>query len=141
MIGHIDNYNSESQSGEIKSEDKLYSFNLTGWSENVPPDVGDEVTFVAENESATQIRLLGVSIEKPNAVKYKYLAVFLAIFLGWLGLHRFYLGHYRIAFSQLALSALLIYAGFIVFAPQWGFVDALLIFSGNLKDGQGRPLK
>lgn len=142
MIGHIESYNPETKSGAVKSEEKIFSFHLDNWSENVPPDEGDEVSFVPDNMSATQVKLLGVHIEKPKAVKYKYLAVFLAIFLGWLGLHRLYLGHYRIALAQLALSAILFYAGFIVFAPQWGFVDALLIFSGNInQDGKGRPLK
>jgi TM2 domain-containing membrane protein YozV len=142
MIGQIENYNPETQSGIIKSGENHYTFHFDNWAETVPPDAGDEVSFVPDNLSATNVKLLGIQMEKPKAVKYKYLAVFLAIFLGWLGLHRLYLGYYRIALAQLALSAVLINAGFIVFAPQWAFVDALLLFSGNLdKDGKGRPLK
>jgi len=142
MIGKIESYDPDSQSGAITSDGKIFEFHLDNWHEDVPPDNGDEVSFVPENMSATQVKLLGVHMEKPKAVKYKYLAVFLAIFLGWLGVHRLYLGYYRIALAQLALTAVLIYAGFIVFAPQWGFVDALLLFSGNISlDGKGRPLK
>jgi TM2 domain-containing membrane protein YozV len=142
MIGHIESYNPDTQSGAIKSEGKIFAFHLDNWSEEVPPDEGDEVNFVPENTSATYVKLLGVQLEKPKAVKYKYLAIFLAILLGWLGLHRLYLGYYRIALAQLALSAIFIYAGFPGFAPQWSFVDALLLFSGNInKDGKGRPLK
>jgi TM2 domain-containing membrane protein YozV len=142
MIGQIESYNPETQSGVIKSGDSSFSFHADNWTETVPPDVGDEVNFIADDTSAAKIQLQGIHSEKPKAVKYRYLAAFLAIFLGWLGLHRLYLGYYRIALLQLAVSALLIYAGFMVFAPQWGFVDGLLLFSRNLdKDGKGRPLK
>lgn len=142
MIGHIESYNPDTKSGVIKSEERIFEFRLDNWAESVAPDEGDEVSFVADNLTATQVKLLGAQMPQAKAVKYKYLAVFLAILLGWLGLHRLYLGYYRIAFMQLALTAILIYAGFIVFAPQWGFVDALLLFSGNInKDGKGRPLK
>ncbi|NOT11275.1 MAG: TM2 domain-containing protein [Methylococcaceae bacterium] len=142
MIGQIESYNPETKTGVIKCEEKTYTFAYDQWSEEVAPDVGDDVTFEPVNMSATNIKLLGIQLAKPQAVKYKYLAVFLAIFLGWLGLHRLYLGYYRIAFYQFALSVLLIYTGFIVFAPQWGFVDALLLFSSSIdKDSKGRPLK
>jgi TM2 domain-containing membrane protein YozV len=142
MKGQIESYDPATQSGVIKSEDKTYAFQFASWIETVPPDSGDDVFFEIDGTSAVNVKLQGVQLEKPKAVKYKYLALFLAIFLGWLGLHRLYLGYYRIAFAQLALSGILIYAGFIVFAPQWAFVDALLIFSGNIdKDSKGRPLK
>jgi hypothetical protein len=141
MLGHIASFDQETGQATLVSQDKTYSFDLTQWQEKVPPDVGDEVIFEAVSSSALQVKLRGLHPEL-TAVKYKYLAVFLALILGWLGLHRFYLGYYRIGFMQLALSALLIYTGFIVFAPQWAFVDALLLFSGNIaKDAKGRPLK
>jgi TM2 domain-containing membrane protein YozV len=143
MIGKIESYDPEAQTGTIKSEERIFSFHLNNWANShVAPDPGDEVSFVANDLEASEVRLLGVQLEKPKAVKYKYLALFLAILLGWLGLHRLYLGYYRIALAQLALSLILFYAGFMVFAPQWAFVEALLIFSGNIdKDAKGRPLK
>jgi|CXWL01.1.fsa_nt_gi TM2 domain-containing membrane protein YozV len=143
MKGQIESYDPENKNGVIKSDDKTFTFQFENWTETVPPEAGDEVIFDSNDDTAAvNVRLLGIQLEKPKAVKYKYLALFLAIFLGWLGLHRLYLGYYRIALAQLALSAILIYAGFIVFAPQWAFVDALLIFSGSIdKDSKGRPLK
>ena len=142
MKGQIESYDPENKNGVIKSDEKTFTFQFENWTETVPPEAGDEVLFDPNDASAVNVRLQGIQLEKPKAVKYKYLALFLAIFLGWLGLHRLYLGYYRIALAQLALSGILIYAGFIVFAPQWAFVDALLIFSGNIdKDSKGRPLK
>jgi len=142
MIGQIESINIEARTGVIKSDAKLFEFNLDEWNESVPPDVGDEVNFVQENMTATQVKLLGTLINKSEAKKRKYLAIFLAIFLGWLGIHRLYLGYYRIALMQMGLSAILINSGFMAYAPQWGFIDALLLFSGNLnKDAKGFPLK
>jgi hypothetical protein len=142
MKGQIESYDPENKNGVIKSDEKNFTFQFENWTETVPPEADDEVIFDSNDTAAINVRLLGIQLEKPKAVKYKYLAVFLAIFLGWLGLHRLYLGYYRIALAQLVLSAILISQGFPGFAPQWAFVDALLIFSGKIdKDSKGRPLK
>jgi TM2 domain-containing membrane protein YozV len=142
MIGHLESYDNETKTGVIKSEEKDFQFHFDNWTDTSLPEVGDVVNFVPENMTATDVKLLANQLDKPKAVKFKYLAIFLAIFFGWLGLHRFYLGYYQVALTQLALSAVLIYSGFIVFAPQWGFIDALLLFSGNIdKDAKGRPLR
>lgn len=141
MLGHIASFDSEKGRGSILADGQTFAFGKDQWQDSVMPDVGDEVAFEAEGVEALRVRLRGLHPESA-AVKYKYVAVALALLLGWLGLHRFYLGYYRIGFMQLVLSAVLIYAGFIVFAPQWAFVDALLLFSGNIgKDAKGRPLK
>jgi TM2 domain-containing membrane protein YozV len=142
MIGHIESFDLDSQTGVIKSEDKLFEFHIDDWAADVPPDVGDDIRFDLKDGKTSNVNLLGVSLEKPKAVKYKYLAAVMALLFGWAGLHRFYLGYYRIGFIQIVLTAILLRAGFIVFVPQWGFVEALLLFSGKFdKDAKGRPLK
>jgi TM2 domain-containing membrane protein YozV len=142
MIGHIENFDPETQTGVIKSEDALYQFHLDDWSADVPPEAGDDIRFELDKGNAVQINLAGAFLEKPKAVKYRLLAAFMALLLGWTGLHRFYLGYYRIGFIQIILTAILFYAGFIVFIPQWGLVEALLLFSGRFDtDAKGRPLK
>lgn len=142
MIGHIESYDPDSQTGVVKSEEKYLAFHIDDWSGDVPPEPGDDVRFEEQDGSAKQVELVGAYLEPPKPVKYKYLAGLLAMLFGFAGIHRFYLGHYRVAFAQLVLSALLIAAGFVVFAPQWGFIDAFLIFAGHInKDGKGRPFK
>ncbi|MGR8980492.1 MAG: NINE protein [Gammaproteobacteria bacterium] len=142
MIGQIESFDPETRTGIIKSEEALYPFLLDDWAADVPPESGDDVRFEAEDGNAIQVNLVGAFLEKPKAVKYRLLAAFMALLLGWTGLHRFYLGYYRIGFIQLFLTVILFYAGFIVFIPQWGFVEALLLFSGKFDtDAKGRPLK
>lgn len=142
MIGHIESYDLDRQTGVIKSEDKFFEFHITDWVAGVPPDVGDDVRFDLEGDKVSNVTLAGIYLEKPKGVKFKYLAAILALLFGWVGLHRFYLGYYRIGLIQIVLTAILLRAGFIVFVPQWGFVEALLLVSGKFdKDAKGRPLK
>jgi TM2 domain-containing membrane protein YozV len=47
---------------------------------------------------------VGAYLAPPQAVKYKYVAAVLALFLGFTGLHRFYLGFYKLGFAQLAVN-------------------------------------
>jgi TM2 domain-containing membrane protein YozV len=142
MIGHIESYDADRQTGVIKSEGKFFEFHIDNWIADVPPDVGDDVRFELEGDQVSQVNLVGSYLEKPPAVKFKYLAAIMALLFGWAGLHRFYLGYYRIGLIQIVLTAILLRAGFIVFVPQWGFVEALLLFSGKFdKDAKGRPLR
>lgn len=142
MIGHIESYDPEQQTGVIKSGEESFLFHMDDWLSDVPPDAGDDVTFELEDGKASRISLVGAYLEKPKAVKFKYLAGALSFFFGWAGLSRFYLGDYRIGFVQIVLTAILLRSGFVVFVPQWGFVEAILLFSGKIdKDAKGRPLK
>lgn len=138
MIGHIENYDPATQSGVIKSEDKSFTFDAQGWVADVPPDQGDDVNFDSEDDNtAINITLVGAYLQPPKAVKYKYVAAALALFLGFTGIHRFYLGFYKLGLAQLALTALTVGYGAL-----WGFIEAVLLFAGHInKDAKGRPLK
>lgn len=142
MIGQIETYDPDTQTGEIKSEGTLFTFHLNDWVADVPPDEGDDVNFDAEGTIASNINLVGAYLEPPKAVKYKYLAAVLALFLGWAGVHRLYLGFYRLALIQIALTAILYLTGLPGFAALWGFIECILLFGGQInKDAKGRPLK
>ena len=142
MIGHIESIDPDAQTGVIKSEAAVYPFLMDDWTADVAPEAGDDVRFELDDGKAVRINLAGAFLEKPKAAKYRLLAAFMALLLGWTGLHRFYLGYYRIGFIQIILTVILFYSGFIVFIPQWGFVEALLLFSGKFDaDAKGRPLK
>ncbi|MFI3190342.1 hypothetical protein BCS42_00030 [Crenothrix sp. D3] len=137
MIGHIESYDPDTQSGVIKSEDKFFAFDLEGWIADVPPDQGDDVNFDVDGTTAHTIKLVGAYLEPPKAVKYKYVAAALALFLGFAGAHRFYLGFYKIGLAQLVFTGLTQGYGVL-----WGFVEAVLLFAGHInKDAKGRPLK
>jgi TM2 domain-containing membrane protein YozV len=137
MIGYIESYDPDNQNGLIKSEENSYTFHLNDWIPQVPPEKADEVNFEAEGTIARKINLVGACLAPPKAVKYKYVAGALALFLGFTGMHRFYLGFYWLGLAQLALTAATVGYGAL-----WGFVEAILLFTGNInKDAKGRPLK
>jgi TM2 domain-containing membrane protein YozV len=67
----------------------------------------------------------------------------LGILLGWLGVHRFYLGYNTIGVVQLILGVL----GWAtcgvttIAAAIWGIVEGVLILTGSMRtDASGRPL-
>ncbi|MFI3156692.1 MAG: NINE protein [Methylococcaceae bacterium] len=142
MIGQIESYDSDTQTGVIKAEGALFTFHLEDWTADVAPDEGDDVNFDAEGTIANNINLVGAYLEPPKAVKYKYLAAVLALLLGWLGIHRLYLGFYKLAFFQITLTVILYVTGAPQFAALWGFIESILLFGGHInKDAKGRPLK
>ena len=92
MKGRILAFSIQSNSGAISGEDgKRYNFNGTDWKEDSPPDRGMSVDFLAEDDRAKEIY---IAIEsKTSSGKSKVVAGLLAIFLGSLGIHKFYLGY------------------------------------------------
>lgn len=142
MRGKIVSFDPEAGNGMIESEGQTYPFEVKNWAEGVPPEADDEVRFELEGGHAVRVGLLGFYGEEPKAVKSKYLAGILSLAFGWAGLSRFYLGYYKVGFIQVLLTLFLVYAKFMVFVPQWGFVEAVLLFSSKFdRDAKGRPLK
>jgi TM2 domain-containing membrane protein YozV len=77
------------------------------------------------------------------AVKSKVAAGLLGIFLGALGVHRFYLGYIVIGVAQLLLTVLGFWACGIgpIAAGIWGLVEGIMILAGSIdRDAKGRPL-
>lgn len=75
--------------------------------------------------------------------KSKVLAGLLAIFLGFLGIHNFYLGYVTKGIIQLVISLLGIffYGSGTIFMFIWAVVEAVLIFTGKKKkDAKGNLL-
>ncbi len=60
----------------------------------------------------------------------------LGILLGFLGVHRFYLGYTTIGVIQLVLTLLTFGV-----AGLWGFIEGILILCGQIRtDASGQPL-
>jgi len=90
----------------------------------------------------------GGSLKKtipPEEAKSKLVAGLLGIFLGGLGIHRFYLGYIPIGVVQLILALL----GYVtcgitsIIAWVWGIIEGILILTGKsiTTDAKGIPLK
>ena len=79
---------------------------------------------------------------QPGA-KSKVAAGLLGIFLGWLGIHNFYLGFTSKAVTQLILGILGIvtYGVTTWISGIWGFVEGILALTGGIPaDAEGKPL-
>lgn len=84
-----------------------------------------------------------VSFDNANA-KSKMAAGLLGIFLGYLGIHNFYLGYTGKAIAQLLLTLI----GWIAcgigptVAAIWGFIEGILILTGSINvDAEGNTLR
>jgi TM2 domain-containing membrane protein YozV/ribosomal protein L40E len=80
----------------------------------------------------------------PSPLKSKLVAGLLGIFLGGLGIHRFYLGYNTIGVIQILVTVVggIITCGIGWLAGSiWGLVEGILILTGSIdRDAQGRPL-
>ncbi len=137
IIGQIESYDSEKQTGIVKSQDDFFEFDANSWQSKLQPDEGDEVTFEVNDGVVLNMRLAAETLKPVEAVKRKSVATLLALFLGFSGAHRFYLGNYKLGLAQIAVTALTQGYGVL-----WGFIEAVLLFSGHInKDAKNRPLK
>lgn len=73
--------------------------------------------------------------------KSRLVAGLLGIFLGYLGIHNFYLGNKDKAMAQLLISVLSCFTLAVV-SEIWGLIEGILILCGNINvDGNGNSLK
>lgn len=77
--------------------------------------------------------------------KSKLAAGLMALLIGWLGIHNFYLGYIGKAVAQLLISLLggLITCGVALAGVAiWAFIEGILILTGSIsQDAKGIPLK
>jgi TM2 domain-containing membrane protein YozV len=143
MIGHIESYDKDVQTGVIKYEGKFYEFYIDVWTSKSPPQAGDDVDFLLEDGNVTEAGLIGAYINDMRPKKWRILAGVLAVLLGWVGVHRFYLGFYSIGVAQIIFTATTMMLGFGVgLGVMWGVMEGFLLLTGHMyKDAKGRPLK
>ena len=110
--------------------------------------VGNGQTFCpncgqAVNPNASVCVHCGAALQAPipaGAQKSKLAAGLLAIFLGTLGVHNFYLGYTGKAVAQLLITLLTCGIGAIG-TSIWALVEGILILTGSIKtDAKGIPL-
>jgi TM2 domain-containing membrane protein YozV len=142
MLGLVRSYDPETETGKITIGKENFDFDLSVWLPEAAPEEGDEVSFDLRGKKAYNINLRGAMLNKADAVKIRWVAVLLSLLFGWIGIHRIYLGYYRIAFMQCVLTGFLFMAGLPGYVLLWPVIDAFLIFAGHIdKDAKLRPLK
>ena len=99
------------------------------------PNCGNPVKSAAANQPA--------AAPIPGEAKSKLAAGLLGIFLGWIGVHNFYLGYTKKAVIQLLLGTVgscLCGLGPVA-SGIWGLVEGIMILAGSIKvDGKGNLL-
>lgn len=71
--------------------------------------------------------------------KQMIVALLLGLFIGTLGIHNFYLGHTGRGIAQLLITILTLGIGVLITGP-WVLIEIIMMVTGSLKDGMGRPL-
>jgi TM2 domain-containing membrane protein YozV/ribosomal protein L40E len=94
----------------------------------------------AETDPAAEICVkCGVRLATaiPEDAKSKLVAGLLGLFLGGLGVHRFYLGYVGIGIVQIIVTLVTFGVGVL-----WGMIEGVLILAGSInKDAKGQPLR
>ena len=87
--GHILDFSEQTNSGVISGDDdQRYTIHGTDWMEADPPRKGMAVDFTPVGDQAWWAKAARTAYTKS-----KLAAGLLALFLGWLGIHKFYLGY------------------------------------------------
>ncbi len=89
MKGHVISFSVQEDSGIISgANDQRYTFTASEWMADITPKRGMAVDFDFDGGDAK-----GVYLALPARSKSKVTAGVLALLLGWLGAHKFYLGY------------------------------------------------
>lgn len=82
----------------------------------------------------------GMMQQVAKGSRSKIVTFLLAFFLGYLGVHNFYLGKTGLGIAQLLLTVLTFGIGILITVP-WSFIEGILaLASSNFRDGDGLPL-
>lgn len=109
MKGKVLDFSVQSNSGVITGEDgSRYNFAGSEWNGDTPPARGTAVDFEAKGEDAAAVykALGGAAGSGGTDSKNKMAAGLLGIFLGSLGVHKFYLGMQKPALIMLLVTLL-----------------------------------
>ena len=96
-----------------------------------------------ENNTNTNTNTNNTTSSSTSVPKSKVAAGLLAIFLGWLGVHNFYLGYTSKAVGQLLLTLIgWIACGLGPFAAWvWGLIEGIMLLTGSIAvDADGNKL-
>ncbi|HEX8483142.1 MAG TPA: TM2 domain-containing protein [Allosphingosinicella sp.] len=132
MRGQVLGVDTRTGDGIVTGDDgRRYSFKPADWADRGEPAVGMFVDFETHETRALSIfPVPGMPIparaapapEPRSDDRNRLVAAVIAFFIGWLGIHRFYLGRTGSGIAMLLLSCTII--GIIVTGP-WAFIDMI----------------
>ena len=127
MNGRVLEYSVQTNSGAITGDDgNRYSFTGAEWKDQANPARGMRVDFDTDGRSAIGVYCaLGTSSTGvASRSKDKMAAGLLAVFVGELGIHKFYLGYTKPAVIMLAITL----GGFVLAAAIVGELMGVFVF-------------
>lgn len=93
MKGRIIDYSTRENKGIISAEDgRHYEFSGANWRATQTPTLGMKVEFDLDNDRAGNVYFDVAYLKESTKQKNRVVAGLLAIFLGFWGVHKFYLG-------------------------------------------------
>jgi TM2 domain-containing membrane protein YozV len=134
MRGQVLGVDTRTGDGIVTGDDgRRYSFKPADWADRGEPAVGMFVDFETHETRALSIfPVPGMPVPTPAAApaqasaidddRNRYIAAIIAFLLGWLGVHRFYLGRIGSGIAMLILSCTVV--GLFVTVP-WAFIDMI----------------
>ncbi|MEA1083975.1 TM2 domain-containing protein [Sphingomonas sp. CD22] len=133
MRGQVLGVDQRTGEGLVAGDDgRRYRFTPEDWAQRGEPAIGLHVDFEAEGDRALSVFAMpaagGVAAARhpaprePASDRNKIVAALLALFLGTLGIHRFYLG--RTGSGVVMLVMTLTVVGMLVTGP-WALIDAI----------------
>lgn len=138
MRGTILMFDYRTGSGEISGDDGYrYSFSVSEWKPEAPPKSGQGIDFEAVDNEARAIYAL---TEQNAPQRKRFIAALFALFLGALGIHKFYLGHNRAGLTMLLTS---VFGIILLYIPTFimaiiAFIEAIIYFMTSDEDFEER---
>ncbi len=125
MRGKILNVNYSTGEGIISGDDgQRYSFQNGDWNGQAPPAAGQAVDF--QNNGDRAVSVFKIAGDNPfSGDKNKLIAGLLGIFLGGLGVHKFYLGYNKPGIIMAAMTI----GGFLT---SWLIIGLLPLMAASL---------
>ena len=129
MKGKILDYDFQNSKGVISGDDgNRYYFENSEWKGNTNPKTGQTVDFETDGQNAKGVYLQSSSsVFESTSEKSKIAAGLLAIFLGGLGVHKFYIGC-----SSAGVIMLVVFFGGIILLGFPTFIISLIGFIEGL---------
>ena len=130
MRGQVLGVDRQSGEGQISGDDgRRYTFRPEDWSDPLGPAIGALIDFDTDGRGARRIyrqpgtaSVMASPSPLPRHGRNKIVAALLALFLGMLGIHRFYLGRTGSGVTMLLLTMTVI--GTAITAI-WSLIDAV----------------
>jgi TM2 domain-containing membrane protein YozV len=115
-----------------------YQFDVAEWNNAALPKAGQSIDFNVQGESAVAVYL--VAGASPSDEKSRMVAALLALFLGGLGIHKFYLGKKNAGLIMLLVS---IFGAILFFIPTIvigiiAFIEFIIYIMASDEDFEGR---